>query len=496
MSPVGQRDLSGYAWLITILPALAYLFLSRTIFSSQPGGGGFGRNFPAISDRILDPSDNAKALGEIFHVVASGRGGFEGDGESGTGGDGTRTLRLSHPLELVLSGPPLRSLISLRWVHDPELGRGFLLLSDSGGSGRIWRWEVGGGPIAIGRSLHMEGSGCRSGIWGECVESGGARAARSDKPPPPGAGSAGLAIEFAKGAESHRTGKLVVAERGERRIARIEDDGARTPLVIEAPSLCRDDGSSDRIVGDGRVAYSHFGDLIFTDNVLCGSGDSERWRGGVYRLREAVHVPPVPAALSRAAHGWNATSGPESQDGTSVSVDHVELLFAGMERISDVALGGDPGALYVAGIMRDGQAAVLKLLLDDDEDEKNEGKENQSSKTKGLLKENAKIFYKLTDVAHQKYWAGPALAVDDTGNIFVGTSVGVTVLDKEGEVLGTLPLHDTSSVETKGPVSLELGDGYLFIATQMSLMRVRTKAKAARLATDMVVPPKKKTAAL
>ncbi len=42
-------------------------------------------------------------------------------------------------------------------------------LSDIWQFNRIWRWEVGGGPITIGRSLHIERNGCRSGLWVDVV---------------------------------------------------------------------------------------------------------------------------------------------------------------------------------------------------------------------------------------------------------------------------------------------------------------------------------------
>jgi hypothetical protein len=64
-------------------------------------------------------------------------------------------------MELVLEMPGHGHSTQLSpWRHDPKLGRGyFLLLVDS--HNHIWLWERGGGPILIGRSLHLDHAECR-----------------------------------------------------------------------------------------------------------------------------------------------------------------------------------------------------------------------------------------------------------------------------------------------------------------------------------------------
>ncbi|KAL3771451.1 hypothetical protein ACHAW5_000106 [Stephanodiscus triporus] len=248
----------------------------------------------AGDDRCSGPPDEGHPL--------DGGGGGGGGGGDGRRGRGENSIA-SPPLERRPPPTPQRPyfsfLSSTAWVHDPDLGRGYLLLSDVGRSGRIWRWEVGGGPIAIGRSLHMERSGCRSGLWvdgtddhdhdydydddddddddddekkkkkttnGTCPEnlfSGGglgsmttttttttrssSSTSSSSSSPPRMLGSASVAVEPDRDADRASAGRnLIVAEWGERRIVRVEGEtGARTPLVTSVPRLRRGDDEDD-----------------------------------------------------------------------------------------------------------------------------------------------------------------------------------------------------------------------------------------------------------
>jgi len=72
---------------------------------------------------------------------------------------------LRHPLYLILGQQEeeenddddadtiggLQNVADTLWKHDSELGRGYLLLSQSYKNGRMWRFVVGGGPVPIGK---------------------------------------------------------------------------------------------------------------------------------------------------------------------------------------------------------------------------------------------------------------------------------------------------------------------------------------------------------
>jgi hypothetical protein len=134
---------------------------------------------------------------------------------------------LHRPVYLVRDD--IEDIVATTWKHDEELGRGYLLLSSSFEQGKIWRWETGGGPIAIGRTLHLLDSGCRSNHYMLCQSSSSSSFSSSNNNDNNSiVGSGGIIVNH-----WHEPPRLVVAEWGEGRIARLEENGARTPLVIE-----------------------------------------------------------------------------------------------------------------------------------------------------------------------------------------------------------------------------------------------------------------------
>ena len=132
--------------------------------------------------------------------------------------DECRSLRF--PLFLVADFTS-DSVVATTWMHDEELGRGYLLISTSAARGKIYQWETGGGPIVIGRTLHLKDSGCRSNLYKKCsAEATENRDAAADD----NTGSGGIAVDTFSSDSSHR---LIVAEYGEGRVVRLEQNGAR-----------------------------------------------------------------------------------------------------------------------------------------------------------------------------------------------------------------------------------------------------------------------------
>mmetsp|Transcript_9656 Transcript_9656/g.27066 ORF Transcript_9656/g.27066 Transcript_9656/m.27066 type:complete len:559 (+) Transcript_9656:177-1853(+) len=542
----------GYYWLAAFLPTFFYLLFSHHIYPSQHEYGhskrtlfGLGGSYAIIANSLVIgdgmSSPDVLAPSDIFYLDRSSL-----TEET----SGQMTAKLTHPLEAVIGSPypgtsvqsstststsastdnVLHAVHSLSYHHDPELGRGYLLLSDAAGSGRIWRWEVGGGPITIGRSLHMERSGCRSNLWTAADHVGGGRRTKkwvvNGKPieggcPPNEAmaalfpiddatyagdstkllmGSTGLTVEIAREAESARVGTLVVVERGERRIVRIEEDGARTPLVLTVPSPCANStGTMTRLGGTGRVLYGPFGDLIFTDTTSCGDGSSA---SAVYILREAVNVPPLPAPLSREAHEWKQMPK-EGANGKGREDEIIEILFDGMDVMSDIALGPRGEELYVAGRLGDRQK-VVKVSLDDDDDDgdaANTLRRSKRDKESGIGQ--AKPFFDLS----KKYTAKPppndgtAMAVDNEGNVYASYIGGIVVIDSKGTEIASLALSSAAKNNDKAaapsdslivPTAMEIGDdGYLYVSASTSLMRIRSHIGPAIIGTNMVIPAKK-----
>ena len=156
------------------------------------------------------------------------------------------------------------SVVATTWVEDEELGRGYLLLSTSAGSGKVYRWEAGGGPIAIGRTLHLKDSGCRSNLYQKCADDSIGNTASIENPNHH-MGSGGIVIDtFRSDSSPH----LFVAEYGEGRVIRLEENGARTPMIIETHTLA--DGiveENNRLSRPFRLLVTPYGDLMVMDDA-------------------------------------------------------------------------------------------------------------------------------------------------------------------------------------------------------------------------------------
>ena len=551
-----RKEYDEYAWFAVFLFAASYFVITRRGGGIHHSRGGLLSSFSkpyqiSASSVSVMGNNNEEAIKSIFYIAKHQK-------------DSARSLELAHnhQLEVVLSSPPdlycneettdkcntddnreeckkqsnnepsipfLSHLISTTWVHDEDLGRGYLLLADAGRSGRIWRWEVGGGPITIGRSLHMERSGCRSGLWvdgdgtnirnGTCpdnifsgsVSSSCSKTALEQKTSsPPLLGSASLAVELTRDAERSSIGKnIIVAEWGERRIVRVEGEtGARTPLVVLVPppeqhDKVEIDGKGQE--GEGEVAheewvrvqqpnhltYTPFGDLLFSDNR-----DNV---GIVYRLKEAVHVQPISAEQSRDAHGWERSAIIEDQ----ADQNNIDILFQSDGAVEGVTLGSDYSMLYIL-VASPGGKTVYRLPLDSDDDEDAGSEDVRSDEAKEGDRVRASVFYSMSfddcdsdQLDNNDYdmssSVGSKLSVDAQGTLYMITcSTTVTILSKEeGKVIGTLTAQGTDSL-----TSVDFGeDGYLYMTSPNELRRIKTRIGGMALPTNLVVPQASKSAA-
>ena len=553
-----------YAWFIVFLTALTYFIITRGGNSNRGGLlSKFSKPYDVVASSVAvgnnNKQENEKLLRSIFYVANTQR--QDDDDEQ------ILTLEHNRRLEVILSSPPdiiesihgedecigsndkdnnlsskqqpvpyLSHLSSTTWVHDEELGRGYLLLADVGRSGRIWRWEVGGGPITIGRSLHMERSGCRSGLWVDYDDSGKVDGTNATLCPenlfgksscpststttnhhPPLLGSASLAVELTRNADRASAGQhIIVAEWGERRIVRVEgESGARTPLVTLVPYQSsngeeeHEQSQWRRVYRPNHLMYTPFGDLLFSDNFESdtmhlnndnSSTMSNHHVGIVYRRKEAVHIPGIAVEQSRDAHGWKSTTGEEDDVGD----DNIDILFQTTGVIEGMALGLDYSTLFILVTSQTnghsgGTKTVYKLSIsaEDDDDEENdqdnvEGDENHATilyqMTSAGCKDNA------GDARHDDMYSssGSKLAVDEKGTLYlIACPSSLTLLSQEdGSVVGTLSLDHLQKTQTTTGTSVSFGeDGYLYITSPNELMRVKSRVGGMSLPTDMVVPP-------
>ena len=278
-----------------------------------------------------------------------------------------------------------------RWVEGPVWDRrgGALLFSDIPAN-TVYRWERGAGVHSFLAP---------SGYTGTAPFAG--------REP----GSNGLTFDAA--------GRLVLCEHGDRRITRLETDGARSVLV--------DGYRNRRLNSPNDAVYSTSGDLYFTDPPfgLPGTFDDpgrELPFSGVYRLR---------------------------RNGT------LELLTDTLRAPNGIALSPDERTLYVTDVDPQ-RAAWLAYELRDD----------------GLGARRV--------LADALPWmrvrrGGPdGLDADATGNLFAAGPEGVFVFAPDGALLGVIE----TGVPTANVAWGEDGST-LFIAADTSIYRLRTLTRGA-----------------
>lgn len=398
------------AWLTVFVPALSYFLATR--FHATHGRS----SYPIVTAQV-----DSLLLDNVFYVAEN--------------------KELQHCLQLI-EEESLQDVVSSIWKHDSELGRGYLLLSSSHESGRIWRWERGGGPIPIGKTLHIEAAGNR---YRDCSDSH--------------CGSGGLAIDF-HGKEHFSEGRLVVAEWGEGRIARLEEKtGARTPLVMNIPDPC-EGAKETRVKNPLHMLYTPLGHFLFVESSTNCSA--------IMQLNHAVHVPPLATAMeSRMAHKWNKTHHSHS----------TEIVYK-QPIIASMALDATGTGLYATIQHDDGNILLVRLALENDDDNEEDEKVGSSIQAdQGLLASTARVVFNFSDAGIKN--VPRAMTVDGHGHVFVAAPTGILVI-KDGDVLGTLA----------GPTpitSLTLGeDRYLYVTTSSQLLRVRVKHGPAKLPTNRV----------
>jgi len=524
------------AWLTVFLPALSYYIATRMNMSSFLSHSSFGTvstdSLPLASFLSRETSAGCSELQDIFYIRESCTAAASSPSKK-------KSLQLRHPLYLVLgettskddndaandtannkvhigsdSSSGLQDVVDSTWRHDVEIGRGYLLLSQSYQNGRIWRFETGGGPIAIGKTLHMEPSGCRSNNYKSCSSSNGSKGNSNNNNR---VGSAGLAIDFHTTTEEHSSeGLLVVTELGEGRIVRMEKSGARTPLIVQVPSFCSvatpatTDGATtpissknNHLMNPTKLLYTPFGDLLIGETSTDCHDNTVI--GGILRLKNAMSIKELSSSQSRQAHSWNTTLNHDEEP---------EILYQnnGIGYVIGLALDPSWTGVYLTSIHpKDHTLSLhhLKLDMDDDDDEDstedqkkdsnsvdpaNEtntvgGIDNESSKPRGLLDDSATLVYTVKsrsssssiNTAAATTDGGGAIAVDQKGHIYVATYNGILVLDgPNGNLLTTLEIP-------KPPTSLTLGeDGFLYVTTRNQLFRIRVKNGPVIVPTNLI----------
>jgi gluconolactonase len=225
-------------------------------------------------------------------------------------------------------------------------------------------------------------------------------------------GSNGLALDA--------EGRLILCEHGNRRVARMEDDGSRTTLA--------DRFNDKRLNSPNDIVFHSSGAAFFTDPPYGLEEQDEdlakeQPHNGIYRL---------------------------DTDGT------VTLLTVGQARPNGLGLSPDETTLYVANSEWPQNSHLMSYPVLED-----------------LSLGNADVFFDAGSLISDIYTGTPdGLTLDQSGNIYATGPGGVLILNAEGKHLGTIEL---------GEIAANVGWGddgrTLYITASTSLYRIKLTAE-------------------
>jgi hypothetical protein len=558
----------SFAWLAVFVPALTYFVVTRFASVGGISIGGAARVGPVLThhvqlfDNVNDAAAACQSLSQLLYIsspcpsLSSSKSNDPSSSSSSSIISLSMSLRLAQPV-LIAQREGLDNIVASTWRHDADISRGYLLLSQASGAGRVWRWEVGGGPFAIGKTLHLDQAGCRSNLHLQCQYHSQNQHQLQQLQQ---VGSGGLAIDFASGqGERFTQGHLVVAEWGEGRIVRMQDNGARTPLLLHVPNLCEttttsanksdDDDINEasipqattsstsgilvrRLHQPTQLLFTPFGDLMILERNLDCSSSSSRTdsadddESAIFIMRQAVHVPALTSlAHSRQAHSWTSLNHTTNTSAASSSSDNVNGAVHVMlhhyqnnkykHTIGGMALTPQWTSIYVSTRLHDHDGSVLLLQVpilssDDDNDDTDDEKDGTATH-----ENKVQMVLNLTQHLPLIRQAGP-IAVTSQGYVFmVAPPYGLVVMhlpipspkagtaSSAARVLGHLeipqPVSNTNS-RTTTPVttvtSLTLGeDGYLYMSTSPggALLRLRIRDRPVKVPVNLVSTKRKKS---
>jgi gluconolactonase len=218
-------------------------------------------------------------------------------------------------------------------------------------------------------------------------------------------------------------GRLVIAQHGDRRIARLD-----TPLSAPQPKFTTlaDRYQGARFNSPNDLVYNRAGDLFFTDPAY---GMEKQWAdprremsyAGVFRL---------------------------DRDGV------VTLLTSEMTRPNGLAFSPDETRLYIS--QSDRAAAIWRVF---------------DVQANGALA-NSRVLLDVTSMVKTRTGLPDGLKVDSGGNLWASGPGGVLVISPAGKHLGTILTGQSTSNCAFGD------DGQtLYITADMHVMRVRVRAR-------------------
>mmetsp|Transcript_37033 Transcript_37033/g.37691 ORF Transcript_37033/g.37691 Transcript_37033/m.37691 type:complete len:402 (+) Transcript_37033:75-1280(+) len=310
------------------------------------------------------------------------------------------------------------------WINDEQTSASYLLFSDIPRN-RIYRWEEGKGPFTIGKSVQIDKSGCYS------------NTTRCELLRQPGSNAL---ILFA----DTNAIDLVVCQHGERSIAIFYENGTRFHLATHYHGR--------PLNSPNDVVWSRYGDLYFTDPYYGLLSKAKDGKGNSLEVLDK-HIPYSGIYMIKREAIQYAVEN-------NIPTNEVILLSSELSHPNGLAFSIDHKKLYVANSSPDDQEkywSVFDVLED------------------GSLA-NKKIFFNASELITEKRIGTPdGMKVDKKGNLFASAPGGVVIISSTGKLLGRLflPEFQVSNVAFGD-------DGYLYLTTADSVLRVKTLTKPSK----------------
>jgi gluconolactonase len=312
------------------------------------------------------------------------------------------------------------------WVQDEAASLSYLMFSDTV-LNRIYKWEDGKGMFTVGKTIYVEGSGCKSDpkYCDAMYEPGSNGLLRKD--------SSSL--------------DLLVCQHGERAVSLLRENGTRAAVATHF--------NGSRLNSPNDLVVSPEGHMYFTDPKYGLFDKSKTLQGeelahsGVYMIRSEY--------LQIALQSGEPTKQVWLMDGT-------------LQWPNGLAFSPDFSKLYVSNSDRTNPVWKVYDVADT-----------------GILK-NGRVFFDARELyqkectdshACEDYGAPDGMKVDIHGNLFASGPGGVLVISPEGKLLGRFRLDRPVSNVAFG------ADGRLYITAADLIVRVWIKTKPNRVISKL-----------
>jgi len=327
-----------------------------------------------------------------------------------------------HSITALTAAPPHQTSGAEEGSH-----RGILISDSIGGlygQNCIWKWEEGGGPITIGRTVRMRSSG--AGVK-ELVY-----LVRGDK-------GRALQVEGEQGGGEQVGGEqggpvMIILEGGTRKMIASAELSGKKGTLSNMPAELVFDGGRASALSSGGVVFTEGGRVQIIEPDMAGGGNV---------VTSIVTDANNPKAVGVSATGIGEI-GCDGRGSGKVLCDFDRIYFT------------DDSGLWVL------DADTGESVVDDDDEEKDENICRARPPNKQLI-------YSLGE-SEPKF---NTIKVDRDGNVWLASAGGVVIIDKLGQKIGAFKIKNKGVVEELTGLAIGQDAGSVFVSTELSVFRIR-----------------------